>query len=55
MLVWEPHLQKYMPFGNLKSYAKAEASEIGDFDPRPCCAYLRLNPSDSLGTAYLIS
>ncbi|GAA5981421.1 hypothetical protein JCM10908_004104 [Rhodotorula pacifica] len=36
MLVWEPHVQKYMAFGNLKSYAKVEASEIGDFDPRPC-------------------
>ncbi|GAA5867873.1 hypothetical protein JCM3774_004706, partial [Rhodotorula dairenensis] len=36
MLVWEPHLEKYMAFGNLKSYAKVQASDIGDFDPRPC-------------------
>lgn len=36
MLVWEPHLQKYMAFGNLKSHANTDAKEIGDFDPRPC-------------------
>ncbi|GAA5955325.1 hypothetical protein JCM8115_001915 [Rhodotorula mucilaginosa] len=36
MLVWEPHLQKYMAFGNLKTHANTDAKEIGDFDPRPC-------------------
>jgi hypothetical protein len=34
MLVWEPHLQKYMAFGNLKTHANTDAKEIGDFDPQ---------------------
>ena len=24
MLVWEPRLRKYMPFGNLKSFSSSE-------------------------------
>lgn len=37
MLVWEPHMQKYMAFGNLKSFAKNKVDDVSDFDPRPCC------------------
>ncbi|BGP52608.1 DNA ligase (ATP) [Rhodotorula sphaerocarpa] len=36
MLVWEPHMQKYMAFGNLKSFAKNKVDDVSDFDPRPC-------------------
>ncbi|GAA5907954.1 hypothetical protein JCM8208_004007 [Rhodotorula glutinis] len=34
MLVWDPVLGKYMPFGNLKTFALA--SKFGSSDPRPC-------------------
>ncbi|GAA5922726.1 DNA ligase (ATP) DNL4 [Sporobolomyces koalae] len=36
MLVWDPNLVKYMPFGNLKSFASAGNDPIGPSDPRPC-------------------
>ncbi|TNY23188.1 ATP dependent DNA ligase domain-containing protein [Rhodotorula diobovata] len=34
MLVWDPVLGKYMPFGNLKTFALAKT--FGSSDPRPC-------------------
>ncbi|GAA6002791.1 hypothetical protein JCM10207_007683 [Rhodosporidiobolus poonsookiae] len=36
MLVWDPNLNKYMPFGNLKTFALAKTEHIGKHDPRPC-------------------
>lgn len=38
MLVWDPVLGKYMPFGNLKTFALAKT--FGSSDPRPCCVSL---------------
>jgi hypothetical protein len=37
MLVWDPNLVKYMPFGNLKTFAIPTHKEMGPNDPRPCC------------------
>jgi hypothetical protein len=37
MLVWDPSLGKYMAFGTLKTFAKAETDTIGNDDARPCC------------------
>lgn len=37
MLVWDPNLVRYMPFGNLKTFAIPGHDEIGPNDPRPCC------------------
>ncbi|GAA5899174.1 hypothetical protein JCM5296_000357 [Sporobolomyces johnsonii] len=36
MLVWDPALRKYMPFGNLKTFALVSRDHIGPNDPRPC-------------------
>ncbi|GAA6059368.1 hypothetical protein JCM10212_003266 [Sporobolomyces blumeae] len=36
MLVWDPNLVRYMPFGNLKTFALSGHSEIEPNDPRPC-------------------
>ncbi|GAA5965465.1 hypothetical protein JCM3765_003291 [Sporobolomyces pararoseus] len=36
MLVWDPNLVKYMPFGNLKTFAIPGHTEMGPNDPRPC-------------------
>ncbi|GAA5924604.1 hypothetical protein JCM1841_003439 [Sporobolomyces salmonicolor] len=36
MLVWDPALRKYMPFGNLKTFAVVSRDHIGPNDPRPC-------------------
>ncbi|GAA5908080.1 uncharacterized protein JCM6883_004110 [Sporobolomyces salmoneus] len=36
MLVWDPNLVKYMPFGNLKTFAIPGHREMGPNDPRPC-------------------
>ncbi|GJN92108.1 hypothetical protein Rhopal_005137-T1 [Rhodotorula paludigena] len=36
MLVWDPTIEKYMPFGNLKTFALTKTPHIGPNDPRPC-------------------
>ncbi|GAA6013367.1 hypothetical protein JCM11491_006368 [Sporobolomyces phaffii] len=36
MLVWDPNLVKYMPFGNLKTFAIPGHKDIQPDDPRPC-------------------
>ncbi|BGP12433.1 DNA ligase (ATP) [Rhodosporidiobolus nylandii] len=36
MLVWDPKLVKYMPFGSLKTFAKMRTENIHKGDPRPC-------------------